>query len=201
MQRDDDAAAIADRKHRKTADQKRDDADHQRSHPIVPVHPHQFRITGEVRSVLENLFLGVAFVGHAASNVTGAEAVVTSSAVHADNPEVVQARQMAIPVVPRAQMLAELREEIDRIDGEMHELLDELLNVILFAFIGILILALGIIGEYVGRIYNEVRNRPLYLVRETMGLEANNLRTDGNDSWSAAPINGSINAKAKSSIR
>lgn len=48
------------------------------------------------------------FVGHAASNVAGAEAVVTSSAVHADNPEVVQARQMAIPVVPRAQMLAEL---------------------------------------------------------------------------------------------
>ena len=48
------------------------------------------------------------FVGHAASNVARAEAVVTSSAVHADNPEVVQARQMAIPVVPRAQMLAEL---------------------------------------------------------------------------------------------
>ena len=48
------------------------------------------------------------FVGHAASNVDGAEAVVTSSAVHADNPEVVQARKMAIPVVPRAQMLAEL---------------------------------------------------------------------------------------------
>lgn len=48
------------------------------------------------------------FVGHAASNVAGAEAVVTSSAVHADNPEVVQARSMAIPVVPRAQMLAEL---------------------------------------------------------------------------------------------
>jgi UDP-N-acetylmuramate--alanine ligase len=48
------------------------------------------------------------FVGHAANNVAGAEAVVTSSAVHADNPEVVQARQMAIPVVPRAQMLAEL---------------------------------------------------------------------------------------------
>lgn len=48
------------------------------------------------------------FVGHDAAHVSGAEAVVTSSAVHADNPEVVQARRMAIPVVPRAQMLAEL---------------------------------------------------------------------------------------------
>ncbi|MBC7917004.1 MAG: UDP-N-acetylmuramate--L-alanine ligase [Rhodoferax sp.] len=48
------------------------------------------------------------FVGHNASHVAGTEAVVTSSAVHGDNPEVVQARSMAIPVVPRAQMLAEL---------------------------------------------------------------------------------------------
>ncbi|MBG1232198.1 glycosyltransferase family 2 protein [Aestuariivirga litoralis] len=33
------------------------------------------------------------------------------------------------------------------------------------------IIATGILGEYVGRIYNEVRNRPLYLVRESLGLE------------------------------
>jgi undecaprenyl-phosphate 4-deoxy-4-formamido-L-arabinose transferase len=39
------------------------------------------------------------------------------------------------------------------------------LFAILFAFIGIMILALGIIGEYVGRIYNEVRKRPRFVIR------------------------------------
>jgi len=48
------------------------------------------------------------FVGHAADHVVGAHAVVTSTAVHADNPEVVKAREMKIPIVPRALMLAEL---------------------------------------------------------------------------------------------
>jgi UDP-N-acetylmuramate--alanine ligase len=47
-------------------------------------------------------------VGHAAENVAGAEAVVTSTAVKADNPEVIAAKAAHIPVVPRAQMLAEL---------------------------------------------------------------------------------------------
>ena len=47
-------------------------------------------------------------VGHAAGNVIGADAVVTSTAVQADNPEVLAARQRKIPVVPRAMMLAEL---------------------------------------------------------------------------------------------
>lgn len=46
--------------------------------------------------------------GHAAENIAGADAVVTSTAVSADNPEVVSARERRIPVVPRAQMLAEL---------------------------------------------------------------------------------------------
>ncbi|RCW74328.1 UDP-N-acetylmuramate--L-alanine ligase [Pseudorhodoferax soli] len=48
------------------------------------------------------------FVGHDAAHVAGADAVVTSTAVQADNPEVQQARAMRIPVVPRALMLAEL---------------------------------------------------------------------------------------------
>src|SRR5882672_688978 len=39
------------------------------------------------------------------------------------------------------------------------------LFAILFAFIGVQILALGIIGEYVGRIYNEVRKRPRFVIR------------------------------------
>ncbi len=47
-------------------------------------------------------------IGHAAENVAGADAVVVSSAVKADNPEVVAARALHVPIVPRAQMLAEL---------------------------------------------------------------------------------------------
>src|SRR5579862_5286874 len=46
--------------------------------------------------------------GHAAENVAGATVVVTSSAVSASNPEVVEARARKIPVIPRAEMLAEL---------------------------------------------------------------------------------------------
>jgi len=48
------------------------------------------------------------FEGHIAENVVGAEVVVTSSAIAADNPEVAQARELHIPVIQRAEMLAEL---------------------------------------------------------------------------------------------
>ncbi|MDR1968281.1 MAG: UDP-N-acetylmuramate--L-alanine ligase, partial [Burkholderiaceae bacterium] len=47
-------------------------------------------------------------VGHAAAHVEGADAVVASTAVKPDNPEVLAARERHIPVVPRAVMLAEL---------------------------------------------------------------------------------------------
>ncbi|HSC23694.1 MAG TPA: UDP-N-acetylmuramate--L-alanine ligase [Casimicrobiaceae bacterium] len=47
-------------------------------------------------------------IGHAAANVEGADAVVVSTAVAPDNSEVVAARERAIPIVPRALMLAEL---------------------------------------------------------------------------------------------
>ncbi|TFY98850.1 UDP-N-acetylmuramate--L-alanine ligase [Ramlibacter humi] len=47
-------------------------------------------------------------VGHEAAHIAGADAVVTSTAVQSDNPEVVAAREKKIPVVPRAMMLAEL---------------------------------------------------------------------------------------------
>jgi UDP-N-acetylmuramate--alanine ligase len=46
--------------------------------------------------------------GHAAENIRNADAIVTSTAVKADNPEVVAAREKHIPIVPRAVMLAEL---------------------------------------------------------------------------------------------
>jgi UDP-N-acetylmuramate--alanine ligase len=48
------------------------------------------------------------FQGHAAANVVGSGVVVTSSAVNEQNPEVVEARQRKIPVIQRAEMLAEL---------------------------------------------------------------------------------------------
>ncbi len=47
-------------------------------------------------------------IGHDAAHVAGAQAVVTSTAVKGDNPEVIAARARRIPVVPRAVMLAEL---------------------------------------------------------------------------------------------
>ena len=50
----------------------------------------------------------IIFVGHRAENITGSEAVVTTSAVTRDNPEIQSARAQHIPVIPRAEMLAEL---------------------------------------------------------------------------------------------
>jgi UDP-N-acetylmuramate--alanine ligase len=48
------------------------------------------------------------FEGHDAKNVSGAHVVVVSSAVQSDNPEVREARRAGVPVIPRAEMLAEL---------------------------------------------------------------------------------------------
>ena len=56
---------------------------------------------------LERLGAAIA-IGHAEANVANADVVVVSTAVAADNPEVVAARERGVPVVPRALMLAEL---------------------------------------------------------------------------------------------
>jgi len=48
------------------------------------------------------------FQGHSESHISDADVVVTSSAVKPTNPEVTEARTRAIPVIPRAEMLAEL---------------------------------------------------------------------------------------------
>ena len=48
------------------------------------------------------------FEGHNAANVNDAQVVVTSTAVRPDNPEVVEATRKQVPVIPRAEMLAEL---------------------------------------------------------------------------------------------
>jgi UDP-N-acetylmuramate--alanine ligase len=51
---------------------------------------------------------GRIFAGHAAENVHDANVVVVSSAVRPDNVEVIEAKKLQIPVIPRAEMLAEL---------------------------------------------------------------------------------------------
>jgi UDP-N-acetylmuramate--alanine ligase len=48
------------------------------------------------------------FEGHAAANIAGSDVVVTSSAISLDNPEVAEARRLHVPVIRRAEMLAEL---------------------------------------------------------------------------------------------
>jgi UDP-N-acetylmuramate--alanine ligase len=50
----------------------------------------------------------IIFIGHKAENITGAEVVVTSSAVQSNNPEISAAHAQHTPVIPRAEMLAEL---------------------------------------------------------------------------------------------
>jgi UDP-N-acetylmuramate--alanine ligase len=73
----------------------------------------RYRVSGSdlvesaVTRRLRELGVSVA-IGHGAANVHGADAVVISTAVGADNPEVIAARERGIPVVPRALMLAEL---------------------------------------------------------------------------------------------
>jgi UDP-N-acetylmuramate--alanine ligase len=63
--------------------------------------------TSDITARLKTLG-GTVHVGHAADHVAGADVVVVSSAVRPDNPEVAAAQQRSIPVVPRAEMLAEL---------------------------------------------------------------------------------------------
>jgi UDP-N-acetylmuramate--alanine ligase len=57
---------------------------------------------------LEERFGVKVFEGHAAANVGDADVVVYSSAVRPSNPEIVEAKRRSIPVIPRAEMLAEL---------------------------------------------------------------------------------------------
>jgi UDP-N-acetylmuramate--alanine ligase len=51
---------------------------------------------------------GRVFIGHVPSNIEGAQVVVVSTAVKADNPELAAAREAGVPVIARAEMLAEL---------------------------------------------------------------------------------------------
>ncbi len=63
------------------------------------------------RSAVTDRLVGLGarvFEGHAAANAAGSDVVVTSSAVSPNNPEVVEARSRKVPVIQRAEMLAEL---------------------------------------------------------------------------------------------
>src|ERR1700733_12214600 len=63
------------------------------------------------RSAVTDRLLGMGariFEGHAASNASASDVVVTSSAVAKNNPEVLEARSRKVPVIQRAEMLAEL---------------------------------------------------------------------------------------------
>ncbi|MEK6285421.1 MAG: UDP-N-acetylmuramate--L-alanine ligase [Acidobacteriota bacterium] len=72
-----------------------------------------FRVTGsdmkrtQITEHLESMG-AIVSEGHKSENIGKADVVVTSSAIRDDNPEVVAARQKQIPVIPRAEMLAEL---------------------------------------------------------------------------------------------
>jgi UDP-N-acetylmuramate--alanine ligase len=71
--------------------------------------PVQGSDVSESANVLRLRQLGIPVsIGHAAENLDGAKVAVFSSAVHADNPELVAARARRVPVVRRADMLAEL---------------------------------------------------------------------------------------------
>ena len=63
--------------------------------------------TSDITDRLQTLG-GTIFAGHQADQISGADVVVTSSAVRPDNPEVQAAEHASIPVIPRAEMLAEL---------------------------------------------------------------------------------------------
>lgn len=77
------------------------------------LHNQGYRITGsdigEGSTVQRLRSLGIqVYVGHRVENIKGADVVVRSSAVDMDNPEIAAARELMIPVIPRAAMLAEL---------------------------------------------------------------------------------------------
>jgi UDP-N-acetylmuramate--alanine ligase len=77
------------------------------------LHNEGYRITGsdisESKTVQSLRQLGITVhVGHKVENIAGANVLVRSTAVAADNPEIVAARIQRIPVIPRAAMLAEL---------------------------------------------------------------------------------------------
>ncbi len=77
------------------------------------LHNQDYIVTGsdlnktEVTDHLERIGI-IVYEGHATGNVNSADCVVISSAVHEDNPEIIEARRRKIPIIRRAEMLGEL---------------------------------------------------------------------------------------------
>jgi len=74
-----------------------------RKHKVTGSDLKENRMTGELTGCGAQVF-----IGHKAENISGADFVVYSSAVKEDNPEIQQARRLGIPLIKRAQALAEL---------------------------------------------------------------------------------------------
>ncbi len=77
------------------------------------LHNEGYQVTGsdnnDGRSVQHLMALGIrVYKGHSEQQVTGADVVVKSTAIKDDNPEIIAAKKMMIPVIPRAAMLAEI---------------------------------------------------------------------------------------------
>ena len=64
------------------------------------------------------------------------------------------------------------------------------LAVLVLLLGGVQLVTVGALGEYVGRIYNEVRGRPLYLVRERVGLPSAGAGVSQNDAASMGAVQG-----------
>ena len=71
-----------------------------------PVSGSDLKATATTKRLRE--FGGNLFLGHKVDHVKDADVVVISSAVRDDNPEVVEAIRLQVPIIPRAEMLAEL---------------------------------------------------------------------------------------------
>ena len=77
------------------------------------LHHNGFEVSGSdmqesaQTAYLQNLGIKI-FIGHKAENVSNAELVVYSSAVHEDNPEMQRAKEQGVPIIRRAEMLGEL---------------------------------------------------------------------------------------------
>jgi undecaprenyl-phosphate 4-deoxy-4-formamido-L-arabinose transferase len=69
------------------------------------------------------------------------------------------------------------------------------LFAILFFFIGLALFGIGLLGEYVGRIYAQVRERPRYIVEAVLEQGAPPLLAASADSGEAAPADGGVGVR------
>lgn len=91
--------------------------------PIAEIlHAKNYQITGSDNNTGDPLkrvqALGIPVImGHRAENVHGAELVIYSAAIHADNPEIVEAKRLHIPVIERSHILGMITRKFDKVIG------------------------------------------------------------------------------------